>query len=629
MKTNGRYVPTGMALVWLVASVCTHQPVRAQPAVIELPLTPVDIDDDDNNSVSDRNQSVFSGALRGDWVAVPPTSAPGGTTVVPPSLRVWVHHKLKPTSQLSNSQEWLVQGTQAGRFLVTKGTQSFRIRMIESQWFDGQGQALDATNTGVNVARVPPQSTQGNPLAKHADDAGYRLVLRADPQDIPKEVELRSLTEQGTILDSFKHLSLTKVPCPFAEIRPGLQCVSSQPIRMVLDEIDRDHPSGKNKSILAQLAGAIQARAGEQKLTMVRVVAPEQRGVQVYKRLRANLRLLLVRASAKSGPPFGQNDAQAISLVRTQVERANALWGQCGISFGDPNKVSIKIVDPPKANMVAIGCDLGQPSNGHSQIQLKVDGKTVSLALKPAESPHEVASRLALVFQKKGFVPVLSRNKRIGPASYPTVDIMVYRKNKQPAHVEMPPKGPISNDSNLSVCIGNVNLNDGLQHFSDIDAVAGTVEERALLKAFDDGDPQTIEVLFIPSFATGGRIGESFIFGDRSSLANMVVEDRAGIRADRVSFALAHELGHVLMDVPGHSDDFGADTPTRLMDSDAADPTALGPRRLTLDECKQAWLQSGPKAPAPLLVSWPLAAIKTAVVPQNRKQKLHLTYRNY
>ena len=118
-----------------------------------------------------------------------------------------------------------------------------------------------------------------------------------------------------------------------------------------------------------------------------------------------------------------------------------------------------------------------------------------------------------------------------------------------------------------------------------MDAPAGTVEERTLIKAFDDGDPGTIEVFMIPAFGGGGRIGESFIASDYSSVRNAVILDRAGIRARRSSLTLAHELGHVFMDVPGHPDDYGADTPTLLMDSDGSDSSPFGPRRITVDEC--------------------------------------------
>jgi hypothetical protein len=169
--------------------------------------------------------------------------------------------------------------------------------------------------------------------------------------------------------------------------------------------------------------------------------------------------------------------------------------------------------------------------------------------------------------------------------------------------------GRASNDATLSVMIGAVDLEDGLEHFSDVNAAAGTIEERALLKSLDDGDPTTIEVVVVPFFSGGGRIGESFIASDRSSLRNMVVTDRAGVRARRSSLTLAHELGHVLLDMPGHPDDYGTDTPTQLMDSDASDASPFGPRRLSLNECLRAYRQSGPKSAQPILTDWPLGPV--------------------
>jgi hypothetical protein len=161
----------------------------------------------------------------------------------------------------------------------------------------------------------------------------------------------------------------------------------------------------------------------------------------------------------------------------------------------------------------------------------------------------------------------------------------------------------------LSVRIGSVDLSDGLEHFTDLDAMAGTLEERTLVKALDDGDPATIEVIVVPLFAGGGRIGESFIASDLSSVRNVVLLDRAGIRARRSSLTLAHELGHVLMDMPGHPDDYGVDTPTLLMDSDAADASPYGPRRISLDECARVVRQAGPTARSPMLVEWPIGPI--------------------
>ena len=113
----------------------------------------------------------------------------------------------------------------------------------------------------------------------------------------------------------------------------------------------------------------------------------------------------------------------------------------------------------------------------------------------------------------------------------------------------------------------------------------------------------------MPLFSGGGRIGESFIGSDLSSVRNVVLLDRAGVRARRSSLTLAHELGHVFMDLPGHPDDYGSDTPTSLMDSDAADPSPFGPRRLSVDDCARVVRQAGPKARTPLLTAWPIAPI--------------------
>jgi hypothetical protein len=121
-----------------------------------------------------------------------------------------------------------------------------------------------------------------------------------------------------------------------------------------------------------------------------------------------------------------------------------------------------------------------------------------------------------------------------------------------------------------------------------------------------DDDPSTIDVLVVPYFVTTGRVGESFVDVRDLGVRNAVIVDRAGVRAGGRSFAFAHELGHVLLQMAGHPDDFGTDRPGQLMDADAADGTIFGPRRLSVSECERAILQSGPTAPLPLLESQPL-----------------------
>ena len=212
-------------------------------------------------------------------------------------------------------------------------------------------------------------------------------------------------------------------------------------------------------------------------------------------------------------------------------------------------------------------------------------------------------------FEQAGFDVQLSDNPRMAAGAFGSTDLSVRRPGGALARLEQLGGRAVSTDPTLTACIGQVSLEDGLQHFGDVDAMVGTLEERTLIKAIDDHDPTTIEVVMVPGFAKGGRIGESFIGADGGTIRNVVIIDRAGIRSNRASFTLAHEIGHVLLDDPGHPDDFGFDTPTQLMDADASDPTAFGPRRLTIDECVRTLRQSGPDRPVPLLKAWPLGPL--------------------
>jgi hypothetical protein len=352
---------------------------------------------------------------------------------------------------------------------------------------------------------------------------------------------------------------------------------------------------------------AFAGRSG-QKLQMIRIAGPRSSEIGAIERYRARLRIVMVRPRAGGPPPMGGDDAGAIEIARGEVDRANALWGACGVSFGPVDELDVKIVDPPRPHLLALGCDHGLPASG-GEVRVRVDGREVSAKIGAGMRPNAAARAVAAAISAAGFTVRVSDNPVISAGAYGSSDLLVRRPGGAPALIDVPAAGSTSTDATLTACIGQVDLEDGLQHFGDIDAIAGTVEERALIKAFDDGDPATIDVVMVPSFAGGGRIGESFISADSGAIRNTVIEDRAGLKADRASFALSHEIGHVLLDEPGHPDDFGADTPTRLMDADAANASAYGPRRLLVEECVRAIRQSGPKAPVRLLVPWPLAPL--------------------
>jgi hypothetical protein len=344
---------------------------------------------------------------------------------------------------------------------------------------------------------------------------------------------------------------------------------------------------------------------------MIRVLGPRASPAGPIGRLRATLRPFVVRVTPGGAPSIGGTEAGAIESLRGELAAASAIWGQCGITFGDARQFDVKIVDPPPSHLVSLGDDLGLPASG-GEIRLRVDGRPLTVTTRAAESPDAVAEDMARAVERLGLSAVVSPNARIGPGLGPSIDVSMRRKDGTLVAADVPPGMTLSTDPTLAVRIGSVDLSDGLQHFTDMDAMAGTLEERTLLKAIDDGNPATIEVVVVPLFAGGGRIGESFIGSDLSSVRNVVLLDRAGIRARKSSLTLAHELGHVLMDLPGHPDDYGVDTPTLLMDSDAADASPFGPRRIPIDECARVVRQAGPNARMPLLVDWPVGPVPIA-----------------
>lgn len=498
-------------------------------------------------------------------------------------------------------------GTRPGRVEFDLGAASVTVRVLEIRALDAGGQRISFASSHASVERTPPKSE--SPVA--AADAepspdALRYVLMGASEDLPTALTLVSKDASGRILDTLSPVPLGWVPCP-DQRASELVCRATPLIRAVTDDVDKDHPLVAKRSIRAEVGGAIEISSGEndRKLHAIRIGGPRSTPAGAIERLRGRLRVNIVRQSAGGAPPFGGDDAGAIELASRQVAWAGALWGQCGISFGAKEATKVRIVDPPTSHLVAVGCDLGLPASG-GEVRLRVEGRDVHAKLDPGMTPRSAARLIAHAIEHAGFLARLSENIRIGPGAFPTVDVLVRKSNGQLATVEPQRSGRVSTDATMNVCIGEVDLTDGLDHFTDVDAAAGTVEERTLVKAIDDRNDGTVEVFFIPAFARGGRIGESFIFADRSSIRNVVLEDRAGVRADRASFALAHELGHVFLDMPGHPDDFGVDTPTLLMDSDAADLSAFGPRRLSLEECARALRQSGPKAETPLLEEWPL-----------------------
>ncbi|WP_050432253.1 ImmA/IrrE family metallo-endopeptidase [Chondromyces crocatus] len=591
----------------LLASLVLTAPTRAEPMAAA--LIAVDRDDDDGDRRPDAEQQLVPTAPELLGLKVP-AAARSTPVELPPSLRLLVDGRaLTPGARVPpGAQRIELQALRPGSHDLRLFGQSLRVSAVEVRALDGAGKAIDLARSHASLQRTPPDRLGDDPLADLDDPDALRFLVIGTADDLPTTVDVLSLAPSGEVMDRLADVALGHVSCP-TDIVPTLVCGSTRPIRAVVDDIDRSHPVIADRSLKTRLGGALVVAApGGGKLQMIRVGGPRASAVGPIERYRARLRVHLVRARAGGRPPVGADDADAANLIRGEVERANMLWGACGISFGSPDDLDIRVVDPPRAHLLALGCDHGLPASG-GEIRFRVDGREISVRVNAGMKPAAAARVVAAAVNAAGFSARVSDNATIAAAAHGASDVLIRRAGGALSLLEPPATGRVSTDRTLTACLGAVDLEDGLQHFGDIDAIAGTVEERALIKAHDDGDPSTIDVFIVPSFAGGGRIGESFIHADGGAIRNTIIEDRAGLRADRASFTLAHELGHVLLDDPGHPDDFGADTPTRLMDADAANPSAYGPRRLLISECERAVRQSGPSAPVPLLLPWPLAPL--------------------
>lgn len=569
-----------------------------------------DRDDDDVDGIADGAASVVASRAQSD--ATPLDARYVGATLTPASgiasgvgsARLLVQGRPLAWGERIPAGARL-QGVTPGRLRLTARagdrTWPVVVDVYGFEFRDGENRTLDVARERASLTRTPPtRENLAEPEAPFEDVDALRIVV-ASPQEAPfGSVSVHSVTEDGARLDALRDVSLLPVSCG-----AGLSCVASAPLRFVVDEVDRWHPLVSSRSVRAEVGGAVAVvdRDGR-KLQAIRVEGPRATAAGAIARHKLFVRPIVLRTSSGGGPAVGGTDAGAVEILRQELALASATWGQCGITFGPLEEQSIALVDPPPPYLVAFGDDTGLAASG-GEISFRVSGTPLTVVTKKGWSTHQAALELVRVATAKGFRATLSPNARIEAGAAPSVDVLLKTKAGKPAHVTL----VASSDPTLGVAVGAVELDDGLHHFRDTDAAAGTLEERALVKAVEDGDPRTVEVIVVPYFAGGGRIGESFIGSDGSSLRNVVILDRAGVRARRTSSTLAHELGHVILDEPGHPDDFGTDTPTLLMDSDASDASPFGPRRLTLDECARALRQSGPSANVPLLSPWKLRPI--------------------
>lgn len=560
----------------------------------------VDVDDEDDDGVLDRDQSRGRRpSTEVQWLDEP--FRRGLRSIRGSALRVLSGGER--SGENSPSARIGLQGVEPGAAWVDFAAGTLEAKVYEMMAVDGLGKRVDMVSSHASLSRTLPASLQPAEQRRDHESDALRWLVRGPKAGLPEEITVLSTASDGRPLDAIAHVPLAPVACP-ANTPPELGCRASELIRAAADGLDRGHPRAPEPSLHAEVGGRLVVFSLGLKAASIRVGGPRQTRLGPLERYRGRLRVRVLRTGSGGGVAVGADAAGGLEVARQELANANALWGQCGVQFGDPSELDVAVVDPPPPHMFSVGCGLGLPATG-GRLVLRVGARRFTLSVESGSSPERVAYAIASRLRRAGYQVSLSPNPRERFAAHASVDVLV--RSARGAYVPLEiVRPPGSSERGQDVCLGEVNLSDGLSHFSDADAAAGTLEERTLLKAIADDDPTTIDVLVLPYFVTVGRIGESFVDAAGLGVRNAIIIDRAAVRAGARSFALAHELGHVLLQMAGHPDDFGADRPTSLMDADAADSSIFGPRRLSVVECERAILQSGPDAPMPLLERWPL-----------------------
>lgn len=456
----------------------------------------------------------------------------------------------------------------------------------------------------------------GGPL--DLDEAqAWTLGVAGPADELPSALGIESRDASGRVLDRVS-VPLVSAECA-ADVAPGASCARSLPLFVIAAESDRAHPALRGRVLVGRVGGQLlvtsalldaasgsttesSAEGGPRALAQLRVV-----GASGERPLRARVRVQILtepRARAKGGPneneahdntaALGGTAAEALELARVELQRAGSVFGACGIELAVER---LAVVDVPAPRYLMVGCRGASLASG-GEIVVSSRRGTHRYRTHAGQTPREVGLGLAELLRGRGGTPEVLENPLVSSDAHPTVDLELGAEVL----------GVRSSDPTLGVCALVVDTGDGIDHFKDGDAGAGTLEERALVRALADDDRQTIEVIVAAHFAGRGRIGESFIHTPGGALENTVILDRSGVYAGAQSATLAHELGHVLLQLPGHTDDFGVDTPSALMDSDASDATSAGPRRLDPADCLRAVRETGPASYERLLA--PLDPVK-------------------
>ena len=448
----------------------------------------------------------------------------------------------------------------AGRFEVVAGLAAQRV------FFAGRnrdGTFADASSPLRAVLQVPRDRAVHGPLRVVSYDAAGAFV-----------------TEKFFPVEAL-------VPCAEAA---GVRCLFSPLLHLVPESIEEQDAGSGELAVEARLGGRVTFAMGTEELASLPVCVEDGAtcGYVVV------LKPLLVRAWPGGPTVFHGATGGEREAFRERIERVLRPWETCGIraSF-EP----VRVVDPPADVLVSFGLPFGLLSDGREVLEVHRGKVTTTIAVPRALAPIDAAKFVQSALRPVGIASTLIARPWLAHEEAPSAELAF------PAATSGALRVTVREPGRLALEAVHVELRDGLEHFDDARATSGSQEERALLLPLLDGDSRTVDVVAVPFFSDGRRVGESFVALDDPSLVNVILVDRAGLAASRTSHVVAHELGHVLLRTGDHPDEGSRDTPRLLMDSDATDASRFGPRLITVDECARARVQ-GSSMPYRLLTTF-------------------------
>ncbi len=481
-------------------------------------------------------------------------------------------------------------------------SRTVRVTVVEGVFLRGDNtelrphrDALGVSHGITNDATLPRSSA----WADRSPDPENTRVEVWDPGAREATVRVESLATaasvgagQGTLRGQLSGLAMRR-PDEAAPWRSSF-------LRLVGDTVDLNAPGVQGQTLLVGLRDRVRLRyrregaAGE--ITHdLRVGRPgNEDGPLAAREARWRVLVLRDRPQALGGRPVvGDDDAGALRIGRRQVAISNEVYLQCMVTFGDPERASVAVVDPPPPSLIAVGDDDGMRASG-GIVRLRANGRAVSpVRVQPGWRPVDTAVAIASALRASGFAPRLTVNARTEYGAEPSADLVVRDREGRLVAVTPVHGSPLSTDTRQRVAIAEVDLRDGIAEFNNLNAASGTLEERGMIKALADDDPTTVDLFVINRFTRATRIGEAFVEGDRGAILNSLLLDRSGIAAEREAWTQSHEVGHILLDQPWHPDNMGPDRPWLLMDADASLGAVTGPKRLTAEECRRIHSESG------------------------------------